>query len=188
MICAYARTARRLFASIARTCCNRVGAEVRWLELGACKALTCGSVAKKRGRAELVRKGRGADAKPVAHHSVKHYAQRPAGVDRLDAGKWGMEKGLIFSDSHRKGISLIGQIQLLPPPDGPYSAPSPWNFGVVRVIAAGVVGALGLTTIGLLATHKPVRYRRRKRGPYTRPAHSPHARRWLRESCPQPLC
>ena len=147
-----------------------------------------GSVAKKRGRAELIRKGRGADAKPVAHHSVKHYAQRPAGVDRLDAGKWGMEKGLIFSDSHRKGISLIGQIQLLPPPDGPYSAPSPWNFGVVRVIAAVVVGVLGLTTIGLLAAHKPVRYRRRKRGPYTRPAHSPHARRWLRESCPQPLC
>ena len=144
--------------------------------------------AKKRGRAELVWKGRGADSKPVAHHSVKQYAQQPAGVDRLDVGKWGLEKGLIFSDNHRKGISLIGQIQLLPPADGSFSVPSQWNFGVGRVIAAVVVGVLGLTTIGLLAAHKPVRYRRRKRGPYTRPAHSPHARRWLRESCLRPLC
>lgn len=69
-----------------------------------------GSAEKKRGRAELLWQGRGADSKPAARHSVKHYAQQHAGVDRLDVGKWGMEKGLIFSDSHRKGISLISQI------------------------------------------------------------------------------
>lgn len=147
-----------------------------------------GSAAKKRGRSELLRQGRGADSQPVARHLVKHYAQQHVGVVRLDVGKWGMEKGLIFSDSHRKGMSLTGQIQLLPPADGSFSVPSPWNYGVVRVLAEVIVGVLGLTTIGLLAAHKPVRYRRRKRGPYTRPAHSPHARRWLRESCLRPLC
>jgi len=147
-----------------------------------------GARTAKRGRAEIIRKGRGTDFKPAVHHSIKHYRKLTTGDDRLDVGKWGLEKGLVFSDSARTQVSLIGQIQLLPPMPGPFAEPSPWNFGVVRVIAAVVVGALGLTTIGLLAAQKPFRPRRRKRGPYTRPAHSSYARRWLRGSCPQPLC
>ena len=64
------------------------------------QVLDPGSVAKKRGRAELIRKGQGAVFKPFARQLVKHYVQQLARVDRSDAGKWGPEKGLNFSGSH----------------------------------------------------------------------------------------
>ena len=150
-------------------------------------------VAAKLGRDDAVRKGRGGAeaiaAKPLIHHTTKYQAkQANARSDRWQSGKFGPGKDMIFSDTRRKGLSLVGQIQLLSPPVGPFSTQSSWNFGVVQVIAAVVVAILGLTTIGLLAGRQPARYRSCKRGPYTRPAHSPHARRLLRESCPPPLC
>lgn len=97
---------------------------------------------------------------------------------KLAGGTHGPRKAHVWMEPERKGLSLVGQIQLVSAPR-PLAASAPAQVGFLSMVAGVLAIILGLTmaVAGYLASAQDARIETAvKRGPHARAALRPYAR------------